>query len=211
MPITSNFYGLPKIHKSKQIKNAVETQKFEYIGIPNPSDLKFKPIVPSQSCPTNKLSKLIDILIQLFLNKILSYIRYNIDFLNSIPEKIDTNTLIVTFNVTNLYCNIPYELGKQAITFWIDKYPDTLHPRCNKKFIIEGIEIILNNKSFQFNNINYIHTLGTAMGTKMVPIYATLILAYLEENLYEIIGKKYSNDIKEEFTKSWKRYLDDCF
>ena len=28
------------------------------------------------------------------------------------------------------------------------------------------------------------------MGTKMVPIYATLTLAYFEENLYEIIGKK---------------------
>ena len=28
------------------------------------------------------------------------------------------------------------------------------------------------------------------MGTKMAPTYATLTLAYLEENLYEIIGKK---------------------
>ena len=49
------------------------------------------------------------------------------------------------------------------------------------------------------------------MGTKMAPTYATLILAYLEENLYEIIVKKYGNDIKEEFTKSLKKYLDDCF
>ena len=56
--------------------------------------------------------------------------------------------------------------------------------------MIEGIEIILNNISFQFNNINYIQTLGTAMGTKMAPTYATLTLAYLEEDLYEIIGKK---------------------
>ena len=45
----------------------------------------------------------------------------------------------------------------------------------------------------------------------MAPIYSTVNLAYLEESLYEIIGKKYRNDIKEEFTKSWKRYLDDCF
>ena len=92
----------------------------------------------------------------------------------------------------------------------IDKYPDTLHARFNKK-LIEDIEIILNNNSFQFNNNNYILTLGTAMGTKMAPTYATVTLAYLKENLYEMIGKKYGNDIKEEFTKSWKRYLDDCF
>ena len=49
------------------------------------------------------------------------------------------------------------------------------------------------------------------MATKMARTYATLTLAYLEENLYEIIGKKYDNNIKGEFTKSWKRYLDDCF
>ena len=60
----------------------------------------------------------------------------------------------------------------------------------NKKFITEGIELILNNNSFQFNHINYIQTLGTSMGTKIAPTYATLTLAYLEENLYKIIGKK---------------------
>ena len=112
------------------------------------------------------------------------------------PEKIDPNTLIATFDVT-----IPHELGKQAISFWIDKYPDTLYLRFNKKIIIE---IILNNNSFQFNNINYIQTQGTAMGTKMTPTYAILTQPYLEKNLYEIIGKKkYSHDKKEEFTKSW--------
>ena len=45
----------------------------------------------------------------------------------------------------------------------------------------------------------------------MAPTYSTLILAYLGESLYEIIDKNYCNDIKEEFIKSWKRYLDDCF
>ena len=39
------------------------------------------------------------------------------------------------------------------------------------------------------------------MGTKMAPTYATLTLTYFEENLNEIIDKKYGNDIKE-FTKS---------
>ena len=49
------------------------------------------------------------------------------------------------------------------------------------------------------------------MGTRMAPTYTTLTLAYLEENLYEIIGKKYGNDIKEKFTKTRKIYLDDWF
>ena len=45
----------------------------------------------------------------------------------------------------------------------------------------------------------------------MASTYATVSLTYLEENLYKIIGKKYGHDIKEEFTNSWKRYLDDYF
>ena len=111
----------------------------------------------------------------------------NIDFLNAIPEKMCPNTLIATFDVTDLYSNIPYELGKPAISFWIDKHPNTLHPRFSKNFIIEGIKIILNYNSIQFCNNNYIQALGNAMGTKMAPTYATLTLAYFEENVYEII------------------------
>lgn len=52
IPKTSNFYGLPKIHKSREIKAAIETQKSEYISIPNPSDLTFRPIVAGPACLT---------------------------------------------------------------------------------------------------------------------------------------------------------------
>ena len=135
--------------------------------------------------PSNRFSKLIDILQQAFLYQIKTYIRDNIHFLKSIQQKTDPNTLMVTFDFTNLYCKISPELGKQAISYLREKYPETLHPRFNKKFITDGIELILNNNSFQFDNMNYIQTLGTAMRTKMTPAYTTLTLTYLEENLYE--------------------------
>ena len=45
----------------------------------------------------------------------------------------------------------------------------------------------------------------------MAPTYATLSLAYLEENLYKIIGKKYGNNVKTDFIRSWKKYLNDFF
>ena len=44
----------------------------------------------------------------------------------------------------------------------------------------------------------------------MAPTYATQTKAYLEKKLYETRVKKYGNGIKE-VTKSWKRYMDDCF
>ena len=142
-----------------------------------------------------------------FLNKIKSYDKDNIDFLNSILGTIDPNTLIATFDVTNLYSSIPYELGKQAISYGEKNTQIHYTQDLTKFFITDGIEIILNNNSFQFNNINYMQTLGTAMGTKMAPTYATLTLSYLEENLYEKIGKKYGNNIKETFNLIMEKIL----
>ena len=60
------------------------------------------------------------------------------------------------------------------------------------------MDLALNNQQ----RLIYHKTQPTNQPTKIAPTYTTLTLAYLEENLYEIIGKKYGNDIKEEFTKS---------
>ena len=85
---------------------------------------------------------------------------------------------MIIFGVTNLYRNIPDELEKKANSFWIEKSPDTLHPRFNNKLITNSIEQILNNNSFLFDKINYIQTRGTAKGTKMTSTYTTLTLVY---------------------------------
>ena len=41
--------------------------------------------------------------------------------------------------------NPTHELRKQAISFWIEKYQETFHPRFKQKFITDSIELILNN------------------------------------------------------------------
>ena len=208
---TSNFYGLPKIHKSTEIQNAITTQNSEYIRILNPTDLKFRPIVAGPTCPTHRISNLIDILLQPFLVKINSYVKDNIHFLNMLPNETSPNSILATFDVTNLYSNIPHELGKKAILFWLDKFPETLNPRFNNNFISDALEIILKQNTFQFNNLHYIQLIGTAMGTKTAPSYATLTLAFLEEKLYNTIENEYGPATSQEFKQSWKRYLDDCF
>ena len=55
---TRNFYGLPKIHKSKLIQNAIKEQQKEYVHIIEPSDLKLRPIVAAPICRTRPLSNL---------------------------------------------------------------------------------------------------------------------------------------------------------
>ena len=55
---TSKFYGLPKIHKSRLIQNAIKEQQKEYVYITEPWDSKQRPIVAGPICPTELLSNL---------------------------------------------------------------------------------------------------------------------------------------------------------
>ena len=49
------------------------------------------------------------------------------------------------------------------------------------------------------------------MGTKCVPTYATLVLGFLEENMYDATEENFSREFREYFEKGWCRFLDDCF
>jgi hypothetical protein len=207
----SLFYGLPKIHKSGEIIQAVKTQNQPYIKIRRPADLKFRPIVAGPSCPTHRLSNMIDILLKPLLVHTRSYTRDDIDFLTKLPTQIKDCETFATFDISSLYSNITHELGLQAVEYWLHKHPETLISRIPSKFISESLKIILENNSFSFGTKNYIQIQGTAMGTKMAPTYANLTLAFLEETLYDNMREKYTAEFAGHFERHWKRYIDDCF
>ena len=208
---TSQFYGLPKVHKSETIKDAINEQMSKCTETEDPPDLTFRPIVAGPACPTHRLSNLIDILLRPFIKYVKSYVRDDIDFLNHLPTSITDQDIFVTMDVNSLYSNIDHDLGKRAIEFWLDKFPGDIHGRFTKSFILEGMDIILRNNNFQFGGKNYIQIFGTAMGTKFAPTYATLVLGYLETILYERIESKYNTQTKEIVQNTFKRYLDDVF
>jgi hypothetical protein len=209
----SDLYGLPKVHKSDEIKSAVQQSKSSYVQVQSPADLKFRPIVAGPVCPTSRLSHLVDILLKPIPQYTRSYVRDDIDFLTKFQRQLDQDKKfkLVTFDVESLYTNIDHDLGKKAIKYWIDKHRDKIPSRFSAKFICEAIEIILENNVFHFDDKFFIQLKGTAMGTKMAPNYASLVLAYLEEMLYTKLesekGIEYAKFIKEHFV----RYLDDCF
>lgn len=208
---TSTFYGLPKIHKCKLIQDACKMQDSEYIEVLDPLDLQFRPIVAGPNCETSRLSCCIDILLKPFLVHVKSYLRDDIDFLNRLPKTVTMDTKIVSFDVVSLYSNIPHDLGLDAISFWLDKHPELIPHRFSKQFIIEGIQIILENNNFSFNGSFYNQTKGTAMGTKMAPSYATLVLGFLEEQLYTKLKETKGDQFANIIAKKWERFLDDCF
>ena len=152
-----------------------------YVEVTDVDDLKLRPIVDGPSCLTNRLSNLLDILLQPFTKHVKSNLRDTTDFLNEVQP----NTLHASFDIEALYSIIPQDLGIQAVEYWLEKYPEELRNRFSKYFVLDGIKFIFENNTFSFNQAHYKQVKGTAMGTKVAPVYATLTLGYLEEKLYE--------------------------
>ena len=49
--------------------------------------------------------------------KIKSYIKDTTDFLTKLPNTVDENNSLLTFDVKNLYGSIPHDLGLEAIRY----------------------------------------------------------------------------------------------
>ena len=92
---TSNFCGLPKVHKSKQINAAIQQQNNEYIKIHEPNDLTLRPIVGGPNCPTRSLGQFIDIILKPFLIHIKNYVKYNLDFLRKCSQRNNDSTTLI--------------------------------------------------------------------------------------------------------------------
>ena len=207
----SQFYGLPKVHKSNSIKSTCETTTTPDVTIPDVMDLKLRPIIAGTSCLTNRLSNFLDTLLKPITKQIKSHLKDTTDFLRKLPGTTKNNTLLVTFDIESLYSNINHELGLEALEFWLNKYPNAIPSRFSKEFIQDSMKFILNHNTFEFNNLFFRQIRGTAMGTKVAPTYATLTIGFLEEKLYERVSEKFGEENGKTFRDSWKRYLDDCF
>ena len=80
-------------------------------------EFKMRPIVAGPTCPTNRLSKIIDKILQSHQKFVPSYTKNNIQFLNKLPNSITDDEHFLTFDVTSLYSNIKHDLGVKAISY----------------------------------------------------------------------------------------------
>ena len=211
---TSNFYGNPKIHKSKKIAESIQSFSGTYIKITEEVDLDFRFITTSINSPTSKLSELLDILLKPFLPLAPSYIRDATDFLNKKPTIKDNcsdlaDIVFVTCDIQNMYPNLTLKLGQEAIEYWLDTHPHLLQGRFNKDIVLEGLSLVMSSSCFQFNDECYALKTGTATGTTVAPTYANLIMAFLETKLYSLVLQHFGNEVHNYVIKNWFRFLDD--
>ena len=209
---TSNFYVLPKIHKSEAIKNAIAEQNSEYVTLSAPEDLKGRPIVAGPNCPTKRLSELLDKILKPLVPQLKSFVKDDWDVLSKLPQNCTDDCELLSCDVVSLYTSIPHELGLEALQYWISKHRNMIPSRFTNRFILEAAAFVLKNNNFHFDGDVWLQRVGTAMGTDFAPPYACLTMGYLEETklkpkLLEFFTPTQCQFIIEHFF----RYIDDGF
>ena len=104
------FYILPKIHKTG-----------------NPG----RPIVSSNSHPTERISQFVDYHINSLVSTLDSHIKDTTDFLNKLSNlgNLPNNAILVTLDVSLLYTNIPYNQGIDACRYFLIPAPTNTSPQ----------------------------------------------------------------------------------
>jgi hypothetical protein len=178
---TAIFYMLPKLHKNV---------------LPPPG----RPIVSSVECPTKKISKMLDLILNPLVKKTRSFIEDSTDFIRKIKSvRFTKQDWLVTMDVTSLYTNIPHLQGILAIQeCLVENHIGTP----NRHHILRMLNAVLKLNNFTFNHRHFLQINGTAMGTKVAPTYANLFMNSLEE--------KYIYT-RADCPRKWFRFIDDVF
>ena len=105
------------------------------------------------------------------------------DFITKIHDLkgIPQNACLVTLDVKSMYSNIPHSDGIKACDHFMSEGGKSQEARSVTSKLIN---LVLTKNNFQFNGENYLQVLGTAMGTKMAPSYASLFMGKLEMDFF---------------------------
>ena len=180
---TSVFYLLPKIHKN----------------LKNPPG---RPIVSSIDCPTERISMMLDIILQPLLFTTRSYIKDTPDFLRKISiEIILPEENFFTLDVSSLYTNIPFT---ESLRIMEEEFFPKTDCRIPTEYLVKLLELILKCNNFTFNRRHFLQVNGTAMGTRVAPTYANLFMAHFEEKYVYT----YKGNSKP---RIWFRFIDDIW
>jgi hypothetical protein len=181
-PKAPNLRGQPKLHKE---------------GIP------IRPVVNFMNAPTYKLCKFLNTKLNNKLNYTQDYsVKNSLDLISKIKDvNIPTNTMFISFDVSNMYTNIP---TKETMEILKENLRKNNVPKNELDDISKLLKTTLNQNYFEFNSKYYKQNDGLAMGSPISGTLANLYMNHLETT-------KIMNAENPFFDKIiyWHRYVDD--
>ena len=178
-PKVAKMYALPKIHKG--------------------DGDSMRPIVASFETPSYKLAKWLVKEIKCLPQFDSLSVKNSFDFVNKVKDvSLTDNEVLVSFDVTSLFPNIPVECA--LIEF--EKYLEKLNLQEEKKKVyVRVAKTCMNQNFFQFRDSIYKVEKGTNMGNPLSPLISEVFMASFEMSLKN----------RGLLPRVWLRYVDDLF
>ena len=156
------FYGSPKIHKP---------------GVP------LRPIVSCVNSEMEILSIFLDYQLQRVLPLCKYYLRDSWQLLEKLKDlgPLPDNARLITVDAVGMYNNIDTDLAIQSISKWLNLHKHEIPNDFPTQFVLEGLRLIMTTNVFEFDDISCLQKNGTAMGTCVAVMYATIYYSYYEE------------------------------
>ena len=154
----SNFYMLPKLHKSKELKDILMAKNSEYINVDKILTIESTPIVAGPCYHTSVVSQILDVVTEPTLSFIKHILKDSFDFIDQIGTQCTGHTILSTCDIKSLYTNIKHDVFYKTIEYWIDKFHDDipLLSCFTKAFLLEGLYIILKFNYFYIKKTFFI-------------------------------------------------------
>ena len=175
---TAKFYILPKMHKNP------------IVG---------RPIVSNINYTTYYASRWLHHTLEPLLTRFPAYLKDSKEVILDLEQLVvPKHCILMTADVTSLYPSIPTSLGLMTLRHTLSIETDWSASKI--ELILELSSWVLNNMYLHFDEISYLQTNGTAMGTPFAVVYAIIYLHFHESRVLE----------KLRFTPIYfKRFIDD--
>ena len=102
----SNFYMLPKLHKSKELNDIIMAKNSEYINVDKNLTIEGRPILAGPCYHNIVVSQIVHVIMEPTLSFIKHILKDPFDFIDRIDSQCTVNTILSTCDIKLLYTNI---------------------------------------------------------------------------------------------------------
>ena len=180
----SQFYFLPKTHKSK---------------------LAVRPIVSSIGSPCEKMAWLLQQILKHFISEVPAHLESTQQLLSRLgalsPNQL-TGKMPISLDVVSLYTNIDTQEAMTIISQLLRRKFHHSVWGISIDVILDILSFILRNNSFHYENRFFRQIRGLAMGSKLSPTVAILVMDHLERS--SLFLRTVGNPL------AFLRFIDDC-
>jgi hypothetical protein len=188
------FYSMPKVHKDEPT-------------------LKTRPVISFIGSTMEIASKYLDYQLQRVVHLCPCYLRDSWQLLQELKDlgPLPADARLVTADAVSMYSNIHTDHGVASVKAWLyrhrydDGYPDDLRSDNMIEMLCKMLKLVMESNVFQLDDTTWHQRTGTAIGTSVACVYATIYYSQHEELA---ILKNEPNELGIIF---YRRFVDDSF